>query len=38
MVLNAHRPHPGKEAKPYQLRDVRQFLEGLGVTPDREGS
>ncbi|MDR1850087.1 MAG: type II toxin-antitoxin system HicA family toxin [Zoogloeaceae bacterium] len=28
-----HRPHPVKEAKPYQVRDVRQFLEHLGVKP-----
>lgn len=26
-----HRPHPAKEAKPYQVRDARQFLENLGV-------
>lgn len=28
-----HRPHPAKEAKPYQVRDARQFLERLGVQP-----
>jgi hypothetical protein len=28
-----HRPHPGKEAKPYQIRAAREFLEALGVTP-----
>ncbi|MBL8473087.1 MAG: type II toxin-antitoxin system HicA family toxin [Rhodocyclaceae bacterium] len=28
-----HRPHPSKEAKPYQVRDVRQFLQNLGVKP-----
>lgn len=28
-----HRPHPVKEAKPYQVRDARQFLENLGVKP-----
>jgi class 3 adenylate cyclase len=28
-----HRPHPAKEAKPYQVRDTRQFLENLGVKP-----
>ena len=22
-----HRPHPAKEAKPYQVRDARNFLE-----------
>ena len=29
--LDAHRPHPGKEIKPYQIRDVREFLEKAGV-------
>lgn len=28
-----HRPHPTKEAKPYQVRDARQFLDDLGVKP-----
>jgi hypothetical protein len=28
-----HRPHPAKEAKPYQVRDARQYLENLGVRP-----
>lgn len=28
-----HRPHPGKEAKPYQVRTVREFLEQLEVKP-----
>ena len=28
-----HRPHPGKEAKPYQVRDDREFLEQLEVKP-----
>jgi len=28
-----HRPHPGKEAKPYQVRDAREFLTRLGVEP-----
>lgn len=28
-----HRPHPGKEAKPYQVRDAKDFLSNLGVTP-----
>lgn len=27
------RPHPDKEAKPYQVRDARAFLEQAGVTP-----
>lgn len=28
-----HRPHPEKEAKPYQVRDARLYLENLGVKP-----
>jgi hypothetical protein len=28
-----HRPHPHKEAKPYQVRDARVFLERVGVLP-----
>ena len=28
-----HRPHPGKEAKPYQVRAAREFLKKLEVTP-----
>lgn len=28
-----HRPHPGKEAKPYQVRAAREFLEQLEVKP-----
>lgn len=28
-----HRPHPGKEAKPYQIRATREFLERIGVKP-----
>ena len=28
-----HRPHPQKEAKPYQVRDARAFLEKAGVKP-----
>jgi hypothetical protein len=27
-----HRPHPGKEAKRYQVRAAREFLESAGVT------
>ncbi|MEN8218802.1 MAG: type II toxin-antitoxin system HicA family toxin [Pseudomonadota bacterium] len=33
VVGSFHRPHPGKEAKPYQVRDARYFLEQAGVTP-----
>ena len=32
-VLTAHRPHPGKEARPYQVVDARIFLETLGIKP-----
>jgi hypothetical protein len=28
-----HRPHPGKEAKPYQVRAAREYLEQLEVKP-----
>jgi hypothetical protein len=28
-----HRPHPQKEAKPYQVRDARAFLSNAGVKP-----
>ena len=28
-----HRPHPRKEAKPYQVKDAREFLKQLGVQP-----
>ncbi len=28
-----HRPHPGKEARPYQVRDVKNFLIRLGEKP-----
>jgi len=33
VVGSFHRPHPSKEAKPYQVRDARDFLELAGVTP-----
>ncbi|WP_144171442.1 type II toxin-antitoxin system HicA family toxin [Pseudomonas sp. Kh13] len=32
-VATFHRPHPDRHAKPYQLRDTRQFLEQAGVIP-----
>jgi hypothetical protein len=28
-----HRPHPAKEAKPYQVRDARKLMIEIGVTP-----
>lgn len=33
VVVTFHRPHPQKEAKPYQVRDARKFLEQVGVKP-----
>lgn len=32
-VATFHRPHPAKEAKRYQVRDARAFLERIGVKP-----
>ena len=31
--LRCHRPHPGKEAKRYQVEEVRELLELAGVKP-----
>jgi len=28
-----HRPHPGKEAKKYQVEQAREFLQQAGVEP-----
>jgi len=33
VVITFHRPHPQKEAKPYQVRDARRFLEQLEIKP-----
>ncbi|WP_433886304.1 type II toxin-antitoxin system HicA family toxin [Pseudomonas vranovensis] len=33
VIATFHRPHPDKDAKPYQIRDARYFLEQAGVTP-----
>ena len=33
VVATFHRPHPAKEAKRYQVRDAREFLLRIGVTP-----
>ncbi len=33
VVATFHRPHPQKEAKPYQVRDARKFLEEAGIKP-----
>ncbi|MFN0317407.1 MAG: type II toxin-antitoxin system HicA family toxin [Burkholderiales bacterium] len=30
---HCHRPHPGKEAKRYQVEDARELLERVGVKP-----
>lgn len=32
-VATFHGPHPAKEAKRYQVRDARDFLERIGVRP-----
>ena len=31
VIATFHRPHPRKEAKPYQVKDARAFLKQLGV-------
>ena len=33
VVGTFHRPHPAKEAKPYQVSDARQFLEQACIRP-----
>lgn len=30
---HCHRPHPGKEAKRYQVEEAREMLERAGVAP-----
>lgn len=32
-VVSFHRPHPAKEARPYQVEDARAFLALIGVIP-----
>lgn len=32
-VATFHRPYPAKEAKRYQVRDARDFLERIGTKP-----
>lgn len=32
-IVTFHRPHPTKEAKPYQVEGARAFLDQLGVKP-----
>lgn len=31
VIASFHRPHPKKEAKPYQVKDARNFLKQIGV-------
>ena len=31
VIATFHRPHPQKEAKPYQVKDARSFLIQIGV-------
>jgi hypothetical protein len=33
MITAFHRPHPAKEAKPYQVEQAREFLLAIGVKP-----
>ncbi len=30
-IKHAHRPHPGKEAKQYQVKEIREWLVAVGV-------
>ena len=32
-IVSFHRPHPQKEAKPYQVEIAREFLERMGFKP-----
>ncbi len=32
-IVSFHRPHPQKEAKPYQVEAAREFLERIGFKP-----
>ena len=32
-IESFHRPHPEKEAKRYQVRQAKDFLTKIGVTP-----
>ena len=33
VVASFHRPHPRKEAKPYQIKDAKEFLLQAAVQP-----
>jgi hypothetical protein len=30
-IKHAHRPHPGKEAKQYQIKEIKEWLVAIGV-------
>ena len=30
-IKHAHRPHPGKEAKHYQIKEIQEWLTAIGV-------
>ena len=32
-VMHMHRPHPGKEAKKYQIEELRAWLSAQGIKP-----
>jgi hypothetical protein len=32
-LMHAHRPHPGKEAKKYQVDEIRTRLKAQGTEP-----
>jgi hypothetical protein len=33
IITAFHRPHPAKEAKPYQVEQAKDFLSAIGVKP-----
>lgn len=33
VTWRCHRPHPGKEAKRYQVEEAREILERTGIKP-----
>ena len=33
VIASFHRPHPAKEAKRYQVKDAKEFLTLIGITP-----
>jgi hypothetical protein len=35
VTADFHRPHPGKEAKRYQISDAREFLIKSGIDPEK---